>query len=101
MWNYAAVCCGRIWLKFFVSVWSYLWKSLERESAMIFSVTLMCCEYMDVSLLTSIHPSHHTTALWYYVFTASKDYLCIQPSALELYANDKMCDPCPICRMFM
>ena len=49
MWNDAAVCCGRIWLNFFVSVWSDLWKSLERESAMMFSVPLMCCEYRDVS----------------------------------------------------
>ena len=30
MWNNAAVCCGRVWLKSFVSVWSDLWKSLER-----------------------------------------------------------------------
>ena len=29
MWNNAAVCCGRIWLKSFVSVWSDLWKYLE------------------------------------------------------------------------
>ena len=49
MWNNAAVCCGRIWLNFFVSVWSDLWKSLERESAVMFSVPLMCCEYRDVS----------------------------------------------------
>ena len=48
MWNNAAVCCGRIWLKCFVSVWSDLWKSLQRESAMLFSVPLMCCEYRDV-----------------------------------------------------
>ena len=48
MWNDAAVCCGKIWLKMFVRVWSDLWKSLERESAMIFSVPLMCCYYMDV-----------------------------------------------------
>ena len=49
MWNDASVCCGRIWLKCFGSVWSDLWKSLERESAMMFSVPLMCCEYRDVS----------------------------------------------------
>ena len=30
MWNDAAVCCGRIWLKCFVSGWSDPWKSLER-----------------------------------------------------------------------
>ena len=61
MWNNAAVCCGKIWLKMFVRVWSDLWKSLERESAMMFSVPLMCCEYRDVSLLTSVHPSHCAT----------------------------------------
>ena len=49
MWNNAAVCCGKITLKMFVRVWFDLWKSLERESAMMFSVPLMCCEYMDVS----------------------------------------------------
>ena len=49
MWNNAAVCCGKIWLKCFVRVWSDLWKSLQRESAMMFSVPLMCCEYRDVS----------------------------------------------------
>ena len=48
MWNDAAVYGGRIWLKIFVSVWSDLWKSLERESAMIFSVPLMCCDYRGV-----------------------------------------------------
>ena len=47
MWNNAAVYCGRIWLKIFVGVWSDLWKYLERESAMMFSVPLMCCEYID------------------------------------------------------
>ena len=30
MWNNSAVCGGRIWLDFFVSVWSDLWKSRER-----------------------------------------------------------------------
>ena len=48
MWNDAALCCGRIWLIFFGSVWSDLWKSFEREPAMIFSVPWMCCEYRDV-----------------------------------------------------
>ena len=28
MCNNAAVCCGKIWLKIFVRVWSDLWKSL-------------------------------------------------------------------------
>ena len=77
----------------FVRVWSDLWKSLERESAMMFSVPLMCCEYRDVSLLTRVHPRHRATALWDYVFTGSKDALCIQPSALELSVNARMCEP--------
>ena len=101
MWNDAAVCCGRIWLKRFVSVWSDLWKSRERSSAMISSVLLMCCEYRYVSLLTSVHPIQRATVLWDYEFTGSKDALYIQTSALELSVNVKMCDPCPICRMFM
>ena len=49
MWNDADVCFGRIWLGFFVRVWYDLWNSLHSESAMMFSVTLMCCEYRDVS----------------------------------------------------
>ena len=48
MWNNAVVCCGKIWSKMFVRVWSELCKSPERESAMMFSVPLMCCEYRDV-----------------------------------------------------
>ena len=82
MWNDAAVCGGRIWLNCFVSVWSDLWKSRDRESAMIFYDTLVCCEYMDVSLMTSVHPSQRTTELCDSAFTGSKDALCIQPSAL-------------------
>ena len=93
MWNNAAVCCGKIWSKMFVRVWSDLWKSVERESAMIFSVPLMCCEYRDVSLLTSVHPSHRATASWDSAFTGSKDALCIHNSTLELSMNARMCDP--------
>ena len=49
MRNNAAVCCGKIWSKMFVRVLSDLCKSLERESAMMFFVPLMCCEYRYVS----------------------------------------------------
>ena len=94
MWNNANVCCGNIWLKMFVRVWSDLWKSLEREPTMMFSVPLMCCEYRDVSLMTRFHPIHHATVSWDSSFTGSKDALCIHPSALELSVNAKMCDPC-------
>ena len=60
---------------------------------MMFSVPLMCCEYRDVSLMTSVHPSHRATASWDSEFTGSKDALCIQPSALELSVNVRMCEP--------
>ena len=55
MWNDTTVCCGRIWLKIFVSVWSDLWKSLERESAMMFLllwcvVTIGMSRYQQVSI---------------------------------------------------
>ena len=56
MWNNAAACGGRIWLRIFVSFWSDLWKSRKRESAIMFYVPLLCCEYRDVSLLMSVHP---------------------------------------------
>ena len=62
---------------------------------MMFFVPLMCYEYRDVSLLTSVHPSHRATASWDYAFTGSKDDFCIQPSALELSVNSRMCEPGP------
>ena len=49
MWNNAAVCCDKIWLKMFVRVWSDLWQYLVRESGMMFSVPLICCEYRNAS----------------------------------------------------
>ena len=101
MWNYAAVCVGRIRLKCFVSVWSNLRKSRERESAMMFSVPLMCCKYRNISLLTSVHSIQRANSSCDSEFTGSKNYLCIQPSVLELSVNDNMCDPCTICRMLM
>ena len=58
---------------------------------MIFSVPLMCCEYRDVLLLTSVHPSHRVTALWDSAFTGSKDALCMKPSAIDLSVNARMC----------
>ena len=101
MWKNSAVCGGRIWLKCFGSVWSDLWKSRDRESAMIFSVPLMCCEFMHVSLLTSVHPIQRATASCDSEFTESKYALCIPPSVLELSVNAKMCDPCSIFSMIM
>ena len=101
MWNDAAVCDGRIWLEIFVSVWYDIWKSRERESAMMFYVPFMCCEYRDVSLLTRVHPNLRDTASFDSVFTGSKYSLCIQPSAMELSVNANMCDPCPSCRIVM
>ena len=68
---------------------------------MMFFVPLMCSEYRDVLLMTIVHLNQCATALWDSAFTVSKDYLCIQPSALELSVNDRMCDPCPNCRMVM
>ena len=96
MCNNATVCGSRIRLEFFVSVWSDIWKSSEKESVIMFSVTLMCCEYRDVSLLMSVHTNERATASCDYALTGSKDAMCIHPSALELYVNDKMCDPCTI-----
>ena len=88
-------------MNYFVGVWSELWKSRERESAMMFPVPLMCCEYRYVSLLMSFHLIQCTTALLDYAFTGSKDALCIQTSAMGMSVNAKMCDPCPIFRMFI
>ena len=101
MWNDASVCGGRIWLIFFVSVWSDMWKSREREFVMMFSIPLVCCEYRDVSLLTSVHPIQRDTESYDSAFTGSKDAFYIHPSVLELSLNTKMCDPCTSCRMVM
>ena len=101
MWNNYSVCGGRIWLQFFVSVWSDLWKSREWESTMMFYVPLMSYDYRDILLLTSVHPSQRATELCDSAFTGSKDALCIQPSTLELSVNAKLCDPCTSCRMVM
>ena len=58
---------------------------------MMISVPLMCCEYSDVLLLTSVHPRQRVTGFCDSTFTGSKDSLCIQPSALELFLNFKRC----------
>ena len=68
---------------------------------MMFSVPLMCCEYRDVSLLTSVNPIQHATSSCDYAFTGSQYSLCIQLSGLELSVNANICDPCPICRVVM
>ena len=65
----------------------------------MFSVPLLYCEYSYVLLLKRFHPSQWVTIFCDYAFTRQKDDLCIQPSALELSVNAKMCDPCPIYRM--
>ena len=66
---------------------------------MMFSVTLMCFEYMDVSLRTRVHPNQWDTELCDSAFTGSNDNLCIHTSALELSVNANLCNPCPSCRM--
>ena len=48
MWNDASVCGGRVRMICFVRVWLDIWKSLERESVMMFYVPLICCEYRNV-----------------------------------------------------
>ena len=67
--NYVTVCCGRVRLKFLVRVWLDMWKSLERECAMIFYVTFMCCEYKDVLLLTRVQLILKDTSSCDYAFT--------------------------------
>ena len=66
---------------------------------MMFSVPLMCGEYRDVSLLMSIHPRQRATASCDSALTGSKNDLYIQPSAMKLSVNDKICHPCTICRI--
>ena len=54
MCNNSAVCGGMLWLKFFVRIWYDMWKSLERDSAMMFSIPSMCCEYRYLLLLKRV-----------------------------------------------
>ena len=68
---------------------------------MTFSIPLMCCEYRDVSLLTSFHSIQRDAASCDSTFTGSKYALCIQPSVLDLSVNAKLYNPCPIFSMFM
>ena len=48
-----------------------------------------------------VQPSQRDIASFESAFNVSKDYVCIQPSALELSMNAKMCEPCPSCRIVM
>ena len=72
-----------------------MWISFERESEMIFSVLLIFCDYMDVSLLTRVQPIQRAMESCDSEFTGSKDALCIKPSVLYLSMNSKICEPCP------
>ena len=97
--------CRCLWWKgaveMFLRVWLDIRKSLERESAMMFYVSFMCCEYRDVSLITRFQPIQRDMKLCDSSFTGSKYALFIQPSALKISVNTKMCEPCPSCRMVM
>ena len=68
---------------------------------MMFSIPLMCCEYRYVSLLTRVQSSQQYKASFDYVFTGSKDALCIQLSEMDLSVNANICEPCPSCRIVM
>ena len=45
-------------MKIFVRVLSERWKSLERESDLMFDVTLLCWYCIDVSVCMKINPNH-------------------------------------------
>ena len=70
-----------------------MWKYHERESAMMFYVPLMCCEYRDVLLLTRVNMGQQAMASYDFAFNGSKYALCFHPNAPELSVNAKMCDP--------
>ena len=58
MLNYADVCDGRIELEVLMRDLSEMWKSLESNSNIMFSVTLMFWEYIDTSLMTRVQPRY-------------------------------------------
>ena len=90
MWNGAAVCVGIMGLKMFARDLSEKWKSLERKSAMIFSVTLMYSEYMETSLLMRVHPKHQDNVSWRYSLTGHNEDLCIHTKSLKRSANSRL-----------
>ena len=101
MWNDAAVCGGRMDLNIFVGDLSERWMSLESEPVIMFSVTLICWEYRDTSLLTRVHPNHRAIVSWGFSLTGLNEYLLIHPRSFELSVKARMWDPCPSCWMVM
>ena len=71
MWNYAAVCVGRMGLKILERDSSEMWKFLKSESAMMFTDPLMCWGLRYTSLLMRVQPNHRDTVLWSYSLTGS------------------------------
>ena len=61
---------------------------------MMFYVTLMRCEYRDVSLLKSVHPIQRATASWDYAFTGSKNALPVLVRSFPLRGLDRKSEPC-------
>ena len=101
MWNDSTVCGGRIEVIFCVRDCSEMLMFLESDSTMMFSVTLMCWEYIDTLLLTIFQPNYRATVSWPPSFTGSRDALFIQPRALELYVKDRTSYLCPSCWIVM
>ena len=59
IWKYAAVCGGRVWLNICVNVWSDMWKSHEREFAIMFCYFNVLRIY--VCLVTYKSPTNPTS----------------------------------------
>ena len=75
-----AICGGSMNLKIVVRDSSEQWNFLESKPMMIFSVTLICWEYMDTSLLKMVHTRHQENVSWGLYLTGSNEALRIHPS---------------------
>ena len=62
---------------------------------------LMCWEWRDSPLLTSVQPRHRATVSWPPELTGPKYDLCIQRRALELSVKARMWDLCTSCWIVM
>ena len=91
MCNYATVCGGKREFKIGVIYSYYMWKFLDRNSAVIFLVPLMFLDFSYALLLMRVHPNHLKTMSWISSLIGSIFPFCIHTRVLELSAKSRMC----------
>ena len=84
-------------LKILVRDLSEMWKSLESESVMMVVETLMCWECRYTSLMMRVHNNHCDTMSWGSSLNGSNESMYINPRALQLSMEARVCDPGTSC----